>query len=89
MNYKQLFFLFIFILVFHNPIAAQTLAHYTDVLGRLWVFDNGNFQQLEHQNFKNIQRGNDYLLYVNALGEMVWYKNGQKNVLQRAAQPQF
>ena len=54
-------------------LSAQTLAHYTDVLGRLWVFDNGNFQQLEHQNFKNIQRGNDYLLYVNALGEMVWY----------------
>lgn len=82
------FFSLLFLFVLPN-IKAQNIVTYTDQLGYFWVFDNGSLQSIEHQQVKNVQTGDDYVIYLDILNQMVLFHKGKKKVLQFSALPNF
>lgn len=82
--------LFLLLYLFILPTAkAQNIVTYTDQLGYFWVFDSGSLQSIEHQQVKNVQIGDDYVIYLDILNQMVLYYKGKKKILQFSALPNF
>ncbi len=81
-------FLLLFLFVLSN-IKAQNIVTYTDQLGYFWVFDNGSLQSIEHQQVKNVQTGDDYVIYLDILNQMVFFHKGKKRYCSLVPCPIF
>lgn len=68
-------------LLFIYTVSAQHLAVYTDYLGKVQLFDSGEFKELEHLPLKSFQIGDECLGYEdNAENFKIYYNNYTFNI---------
>lgn len=70
-------FLFLFAIVFTNLLVAGGLSLIEDNQNRLFIFDKGQFQQLEHNKATKMYVGRYFAVYVDYLGNLKVYQNGK------------
>ena len=70
-------------LLFPTQAFSQGLAAYTDFRDHFYVFDNGNFRQLEHLPVMSFKVGKWCVAYRRNNGALMVYHNGQKRELSR------
>jgi len=73
---KLLWINIIAFLIFCNLNAkSQGISFYNDYLGNVWVFDESNTKQIEHQPLKSYGVGNKSFVYVDNSGGLKIYHN--------------
>lgn len=73
----------ILLLIFQSitMVFADGLALVHDDEDRLWLFNKGQFEQLEHNKVKQYHIGRNFCAYIDYLGNMkVWYNNELKTI---------
>lgn len=75
-------FLILLIAVWTFPLTqAQQLAAFNDFMERFWVFDGGQFQQLEYLQIQDYQIGGLVLAYIDGGDNLKIYRNGKVETL--------
>jgi hypothetical protein len=78
-----------FLLVFQIAGFSQQLAAFNDHLRHFWVFDGGNFTQLEHLEIQEFQVGGILVAYIDNGDNLKVYQNGTVETLMTGAPIKF
>lgn len=80
---KKLIASLIVTLCFHS-LWAQNINAYSDYRGYFFAFNNGISTQLEHQPVQSFQAGLHVMAYVDNMGNLKAFYNGNKVILEKA-----
>ncbi|MCX6233522.1 MAG: hypothetical protein NT175_02200 [Bacteroidetes bacterium] len=78
-------FLFLMLIFLSVSVEAQHLAAFSDLLNRFYVFDAGNFKQLEQLRIQTYQVGGVCVAYTDNSGALKAYYNGKIYPLESAS----
>lgn len=81
--------LLVFFLIFQTAGFSQQLAAFSDNLRHFWVFDGGNFTQLEHLGIQEFQVGGILVAYIDNGDNLKVYQNGKVETLMTGAPIKF
>ncbi len=68
-------------ILFTLPGISQQLAAFNDNLNKFWVFDGGQFQQLEYLEIQDFQVGGYLVAYIDNGSSLKVYRNGSVETL--------
>lgn len=66
-------------------VFSQNIVGYTDILNRFFVFNDGHIQQVERQEVRRLKLGSDFVMYTDALSQLIRYKNRKKKIIDIVA----
>ncbi len=79
----RLFLVIIFSVVYSNHFAQNGLGYFFDQKNIFNVFDKGNVYPLERTGVDSIRVGDNYIAYVDAIGDLKVYSEGQLNEIEQ------
>ena len=79
---KAILFIHVFCISFMHSYSQNGLGYFTDINNQFVIFEKGNIFPAERTKVDSIHLGDDYVSYIDALGNLKLFSNGELKVLE-------